>query len=326
MRISQFYCLQWFSLTILCTIFIIQEPTFFVGISILIIISSIGIYLYVKGKQHASVPLPKSTIIIGFFSYVLLAVWILIINPSSTLFIGVLMGMIVLLYIIQQFMDHLYVQALQIQQLEKNIEQFNESYHTVSAQRHDFMKHVLALAYLLEKENVTEAKVYMQHLISDYQWVNQPIAGEQGHIASLLLYYQQIAHEQDVTFHVSTDQPLARIPLSPHEQVQLIGNLLENAVDAAKDDRLKHSYVTLHSQIVSGLYKLEVTNSTKPIPNHIIDYLFSNSRQTTKTHGQGIGTTIIANLVNSSDGTLKYTYYGTKIVIRITLPMLKSLG
>lgn len=325
MRISQFYSLQWVSLTVLCTISVIQEPSIMAGILMLIMISSVGIYLHVKSRQHTSASIPTLTIVIGFCTIFLLSVWMLLTNYSTTVFLGIWIGMIVLIYIVQQFVDHSYIQTIRIQQLEKSIQQFNESYNKVSAQRHDFMKHVLALAYLLEKEEMTEAKAYMQKLIPDYQWINKPIAGEQGHIASLLLYYLHRAYEQNVTFHVSSDQPLTRLPLSPHEQVQLIGNLLENAVHAAGEAQLKHSYVTLHSQIVSGLYKLEVTNTTNPIPNHIVDYLFSNTRQTTKTHGQGIGTTIIANLVDSHGGTLKYTYYGDKIVIRIALPMMKSI-
>lgn len=321
MTISHFYYFKWLCLAALCTIFIIQKPTFPAVLFIFILLIMIGMYLHVKGKQHATVPLAKLPMVISFCMCFLLAAWILVINHSTTLFIGIFIFIIMLMYIIQQWMNDLHLQTVQIQQLKEDIEQFNESYHTVSAQRHDFMKHVVALSYLLDKEEMTEAQVYMQNLLPNYQWVNQPIAGEQGHIASLLLYYQQKAHDVGVTFNVSTAQPLTRIPLPPHEQVQLVGNLLENAVDAAGDVQSTHSYIALHTQIVSGLYKIELTNTTEQIPRHIVDDLFSHSRQSTKPHGQGIGTTIIANLVHSSNGTLKYTYYGDKLVIRIALPM-----
>jgi LytT family two-component system sensor histidine kinase NatK len=63
---------------------------------------------------------------------------------------------------------------------------FNETFRPVRSERHDFLKHVSAIHYLLENKNNKEAKTYLDDLVDGYEETNLSIKGERGVVAGVL--------------------------------------------------------------------------------------------------------------------------------------------
>ena len=105
--------------------------------------------------------------------------------------------------------------------------------------------------------------------------------------------------------------------LGSESMVRLLGNLLDNAIEAAlKADAGKKSIV-LESRIVKGQWALSVTNSKSSA-----DHPLENQMQTTKpdAEGHGMGTQIIDKIVRKADGSVKRTDEGDHFKVLITMP------
>ena len=73
-----------------------------------------------------------------------------------------------------------------LKQFEDRSSHFNETFRIVRSERHDFLKHVSAIHYLLEHERNQEAKDYLDQLVDGYEETNLSIKGERGVVAGVL--------------------------------------------------------------------------------------------------------------------------------------------
>lgn len=194
-------------------------------------------------------------------------------------------------------------------EVNTQLQQFNESFQTVRKERHDYLKHVAAISYMLEKDDIVATKNYMANLIERYEETNLSIKGEQGAIAAVLHTNYKAARNAGIAINYQLDVPVSSIPLPLNELVELIGNLLENAIDASSEwqaERNAQGYVDLSLQKRSGLYILKCQNSTLPLPASIADQLFVKAGISTKESHSGLGTTIIKDIVERNHGYLDF--------------------
>ncbi|WP_226669932.1 sensor histidine kinase [Metabacillus litoralis] len=207
------------------------------------------------------------------------------------------------------------------------IEEMDQHFLKIRAQRHDFLKHVHVLDHLLQKDTNAKAQQYFNELLSEYEEVNSTIKGEELHVSSLLMRQKIIAERNGVNIAYRLDTPISFIPMSMTAQVQLITNLLENAIEAAMSyqSRFGQSTVILETETHGGIYLLKLTNSAFFDDKKQLDTLFEQFGHTTKKgNHQGIGTYIIKNLVENHRGRLNFHYDKDKLTIKIKLPIVKS--
>lgn len=213
----------------------------------------------------------------------------------------------------------------EVQQLSKKLEEMNEHFLTVRSQRHDFLKHVSTLEFLIEHETNHKAKEYFRLLLGEYNMVNQAIKGEESHISSILLKYKKLAEQTGTGIEYSFNVPVSSLPMKPIHQVQLIANLLENAVEASQSyhEIYHQSALAVKTEIHGGIYILEIINNAIFTGKNEIDYLFEKFGATSKGKGhQGLGTFIISNLVKSYNGRLSFQYIENTINIKIKIPLI----
>lgn len=104
--------------------------------------------------------------------------------------------------------------------------------------------------------------------------------------------------------------------ISEKEMVSLLGNLIDNAIEAASkcDDRR----ITISSHVVKGQWIIKVANSKLP-QLHPLD----NGMTTTKADhiNHGIGNRIIKRIVNTNKGVLREHDSGDMFEVFITMPV-----
>lgn len=211
--------------------------------------------------------------------------------------------------------------------LTDKIEEMNQHFLTVRAQRHDFLKHVHVLDYLMKKDTNIEAKEYFKELLENYEEVNGTIQGEEVHISSLLMKEKMTADRLGINLIYKLDSPISLLPMNKTFQVQLISNLLENAIEAANSYKssFDQSTVVLETEIHGGIYLLKISNHAYFDDKSHLDTLFEQFGSTTKEGDhQGLGTYIIKNLVDFHRGRLSYQYSNNELVIKIKLPIIKA--
>lgn len=231
-------------------------------------------------------------------------------------------ALLIVIYSARKQQELLKASTVQLEVNEKLVE-FNRTFQEVRKERHDYLKHVSAIAYLLEKDKVDEAKTYMQGLVKRYEQTNLSIKGEQGVVAAVLYTNYERARSHNIAINYLLETPVSNLPLQSDENVQLIGNILENAIDASIEWQTKHdkkAFIELSLRKKSGLYILTCSNTTTPLPKEIADQLFTKTGVTTKTNHNGLGTGIIQQIIEQHSGYLEFIAEKQMFTITCKIP------
>lgn len=211
-----------------------------------------------------------------------------------------------------------------IDQYENEREQFNKMFMAVREERHDFLKHVSALQFIMDKGQNKEALNYLNGLISVYEETNLAIKGERGVVAGILhqIYKQAKAYGIEIIYDL--DIPVSSMKLSDKEIVTLLGNLLSNSIEAShewQEQHNKQAQISLQFYKRSGLNILICKNNSIPIPNNILDKLYQTYGNTTKGSGhEGLGTKLIHDVVREHNGFLDFVHKNETFTVKIKIP------
>lgn len=216
-------------------------------------------------------------------------------------------------------------------QLQNNYEEerthLNETFRVVRSQRHDFLKHVSAIQFLLEREKQEDASRYLEQLVGTYEETNLAIKGERGIVAGILHKMYKKATQAGIAMVLDVDLPLSTLPIADQKMVALLGNLLSNSIEAAaewQEQRESQGIITLQFYKRSGLYILICKNHSMPIPNHILDKLYDSYGLTTKKEGhEGLGTKQILDIVKEHQGFLDFQYKDEEFMVKIKIPAIR---
>lgn len=288
-----------YTLTLCCIHFVLAT----VGYVPLYVSVPVGVLLaLIVSKRWLVTPDWSIVIHIWIFSVYLL-------NGMSIHNLWLLLGaLLLLLYNTQKQQAFKNIQTVQLEVNDK-LEAFNETFQQVRQERHDYLKHVSAIAYLLEKDEIDEAKAYMQPLVKRYEQTNLSIKGEHGAMAAVLYTNYERARSENIAINYLLESPISNLPMQSDAIVQLIGNILENAIDACIDWQHTHSeqaFIELSVRKKSGLYIVTCVNTTVPLPTYIADQLFTKAGVTTKPEHSGLGTSIIQQIVDEHNGFLDF--------------------
>ncbi|WNS80431.1 GHKL domain-containing protein [Domibacillus sp. DTU_2020_1001157_1_SI_ALB_TIR_016] len=212
----------------------------------------------------------------------------------------------------------------QVMQLEQEREKMNKTFLKVRSERHDFLKHIAALQYMFDQSQHDEAKKYMDELIGGYEETNLSIKGESGAVAGILHDMYRRAKQAGVEVVYDLDVPLSSLPLPDQEIVRLAGNLVANSIEASDEwqkKRGRHGSVVLQLSKRSGLFLLSCQNNCLPIPNEVVDHLFTKSGISTKGEEHaGLGTKIIREAVRAACGYLDFIHKEETFTVKIKIP------
>ncbi|WP_456276632.1 sensor histidine kinase [Bacillus sp. AK128] len=222
-------------------------------------------------------------------------------------------------------------QVSALKQLNNNYEEerthLNETFRIVRSQRHDFLKHVSAIQFLLEREEQEDARKYLEQLVGTYEETNLAIKGERGIVAGILHKMYKRATQSGISMIYDVDLPLSTLPISDQKMVALLGNLLSNSIEAAaewQEQRNSQATITLQFYKRSGLHLLICKNNSLPIPTNILDKLYGSFGLTTKKEGhEGLGTKQILDVVKENQGYLDFQYKDEEFAVKIKIPAIR---
>lgn len=208
--------------------------------------------------------------------------------------------------------------AIDTQQL-----QFNETFQLIRKERHDYLKHIAAIQYLLEKNEYDKTKTYINSIVNQFEETNLSIKGEHGAIASVLHTNFKRARDKNIAINYLLEVPISNMPISSAQLVELLGNILENAIDACEEWQITtgdQGIVELSLRKRSGLFLLTCQNSTPILPVKVADELFMSTGITTKEGHEGLGTIIIQTIVQKHHGHLEYTAEKNMFTLTCKIP------
>jgi two-component system, CitB family, sensor kinase len=185
------------------------------------------------------------------------------------------------------------------------------------AQEHEFVNRLHVLSVLLELGEVEEATSYSRQLQTETTLASEDVRSRIGSpiVAALMIAKMAVAGERDVVVRVDPTSQLACVEVDQLPIVTVLGNLVDNAVDAITGDpRTKGQHprgvVTVAVSDTNQVLRLTVTDTGPGIAaGHLADVFvdgFSTKEPRSGIH-RGVGLALVHRLVTRFGGTVTVT-------------------
>lgn len=164
-------------------------------------------------------------------------------------------------------------------------------------------------------EILTETSRQSQSLVDQ---VTARRAGDPA-VGALLLGKASQARERGIDWRVRIAPDTPTSPLSPVDSVAVLGNLIDNAMDAASDSADRWVEVVLEPAADDGIL-LEVSDSGQGIPSDKRDIIFTRGYSTKPAgvEGRGVGLALVRSVVTGVGGSVEVSNAPT--TFRVSLP------
>jgi two-component system, CitB family, sensor kinase len=200
--------------------------------------------------------------------------------------------------------DHTELRAL-VSELE-TIRGFAEA---LSAQAHESANQLHTVVSLIELGRAEEALRFATTELSVAQHLIDLVAANIGEpeVAALVLGKVAEANERGVNLIVDQDIELPAGTADPRDLVTIVGNLLDNAIDAAVEGTPPR-WVRIAAHVVDGHdFELSVADSGPGLDPEQVPRVFERGWSTKpgdRLHGRGLGLALVAQAVHRYGGTI----------------------
>ncbi len=202
------------------------------------------------------------------------------------------------------------MQRTQFAQLHRFMEQTRQA-------RHDLRQHLnLIQAYLDEKDE----EALRTYLITYGKKLPLDVGimyCKNYALNVVVCYYAELAKENEIELYCQSNLPIT-VPFDEPEVCALLGNLLENAVEACKSIKQKPVEINLHMLWENDLLSITVDNPCDVKPEEKDGKLIS-----TKHAGYGIGTESVRSIAKSHQGTAVFEWIDGEFRASVLLHMKK---
>lgn len=188
---------------------------------------------------------------------------------------------------------------------------------TLRAQSHEFSNRLHVIMGMLQMENYEEVKQYIREIVSFSVQENVNIATQikDAALAGFLIGKLSLAREKNIelTIHINEIVPEPHDNKLTHEIITVIGNLIDNSIDALANQNSKIIKVKLN--YTKQKLKIDITDSGEGLSSHMQQKIFEKG-YSTKGDNRGYGLYLInesvkklngsINIDNDSDGYTKF--------------------
>lgn len=224
-----------------------------------------------------------------------------------------------LLFVVYHQRTTEYEEQIQRQRMEEEIRMYKNqleliqnSHEKVRSLRHD-MRHHLQLLYVMAEKGQSEKILhFLEEMMASLENPKQHITTGREEVDAILNYSWEKAEELGIDME-------CKISISPdfsihmYELSVILGNLLENAIEAAA--KAQKPYVSLRLLGEKDMLALHVKNSY----NGVIERKGKQIISTKTEKGHGIGLSSVRNLVEQKQGNLQMDYDEKEFRVEVML-------
>lgn len=207
-----------------------------------------------------------------------------------------------------------------IQAQEALLDNVNDLFATVKSQRHDFINHIQVLYGLMQLKKYEEAADYLSQLVGETRKAEEILSVDNLAITALLKSKQALSVARKVTFETAINCSLQNLKIRSFDLVKILGNLLDNALDAAAEQDEDFRRVSLRIFRENGRLILQVSNPRPIIPREVTDKLFEEGYTTKEGNHSGEGLFIVKKLASQYGGTIEVLSdetNGTSFIVKL---------
>lgn len=221
-------------------------------------------------------------------------------------------------YLLYRILDSIYarqIAAYQNKLLKNEVDEVHNIYLTMRGWRHDYHNHMQSIKAYLAMDNLEEARTYLDRLEQDLDDIN--LLFNTGNINADAILNSKISLAIKKGIHVDYKATVPReLAVSDIDLCVVIGNLIDNAVEACEKVEPKDQFIRLYIGILRKQLYLSVSNATNEVVRK-----FDEEYITTKRGNHGHGLKRINNIVDKYDGYINRKNEPGVFVTEIMLPL-----
>lgn len=199
-------------------------------------------------------------------------------------------------------------EALRTRRRERTINELqvtNEQMDTLNlklrAQRHDFLNHIQVVYSLLEMEEYAEATGYLERVYDELKSVSRVMRTKMTAFNALLQVKSAACEERGIALELDIRSTLEKLSVPPWELCCIIGNLMDNAMDAVAD--VPEARIRLSvSEDLRG-FTFTIVNNGATVPEDMRESIFEPG-VSTKGEGHGMGLSIVRKTLREFGGAI----------------------
>ncbi len=174
----------------------------------------------------------------------------------------------------------------------------------IKAQRHDFINHLQVVYGLLRIDEYDQAQDYIGELYQDVQVSGEVLRLAIPELIGLLMVKMGMATAKGISLNMSIESDLKGLTIRPLDSAAIVGNLLNNALEAVED--LTPSYKNVSLIITENTHYFVIqTRNSGFIPKEIKAQVFKAGFSTKEgSLERGVGLTSVKHLVGKYRGRI----------------------
>lgn len=190
----------------------------------------------------------------------------------------------------------------QLDDMDQTIEAQEDLNITLRAQRHDFLNHLQVVYSLIEMKEYKEANDYIERVYGSIASVGKVLRTANPAINALLQVKLGVCEKAGIQAKLDIRSAWKDLSIPGWEMCKVLGNLLDNAIDALQEVSDRRLTLTLTEDLKA--FRFSVKNSGPMIPVKLQASIFQPGI-TTKAAGHGMGLFIVRRTVQEWGGDIR---------------------
>lgn len=208
---------------------------------------------------------------------------IVIIISAILIFIVLgIVGFFLLRRALYNMIDHR-IERFQSELIEKQVREIQNMYRQVRGWRHDYRNHINNMKIQLSQDNYDKLSEYLCELSDDLDTVDTVIKTGNVMADAILNSKLNVAEKMNIQLNVKVNIPTT-LPMSDVELCSVLGNMLDNAVEACGTLPEEERFMRIYIGRLKGNLYLSVQNSAGKVRKEKGSYLSTKEGE----HGYGL--------------------------------------
>ena len=181
--------------------------------------------------------------------------------------VAMLLLLVIIGFVIRAIMQRQYEKALidyQNKILSQEMDEVRSIYMTMRGWRHDYHNHMQSVKAYLAKDNITEAKEYLNRLEEDLADIRLLFDTGNLNVDAILNAKISLALENGIRCDYKAVIP-KELSVSDIDLCVVIGNLIDNAVEACRTVKKEEQFLRLYIAPLKQQLYITVTNATSEV-------------------------------------------------------------
>lgn len=232
--------------------------------------------------------------------------------------LSILFLLVIIVYLLYRTMDKAYERQIAVYQnklLKNQVDEVHNIYLTMRGWRHDYHNHMQSVKAYLAMDNMEEARAYLDRLEQDLDDIDLLFNTGNINADAILNSKISLAIKKGIWVDYKATVP-EELAVSDIDLCVVIGNLVDNAVEACEKVEAEKRFIRLYIGILRRQLYISVSNATSEVVRK-----FDEEYITTKRGNHGHGLKRINNIVDKYDGYINRKNEPGVFVTEIMLPL-----